>query len=241
MQMTRFFSGWLISNKCMIVKSFAFRLLPKWVGPVPFSLKRAEKKQASFSKDWHSDGNFFEETVQESLGYPFFHLEKKITSLPHYIQVGKPGPLWPQSLRVLLRLSVLAGFSHPASFHLSISFFIHSAYFYTLWIHYSYSSFISSVHFITLQSPLTGSASSARLNTVIYIWLFLHCARRRAMCRAILIVTESLWTYLSCSLPSTSAYRATGVLFCDQHCLNFILFTTKLTVVALSLACFYFK
>lgn len=61
----------------------------------------------------------------------------------------------------------------------------------------------------------------------IYLVIFALCGSHCDVPGHFDTVTESLWTYLS-SLLFTSAYRATGVLFCDQHCLNFILFTTKL-------------
>lgn len=111
----------------------------------------------------------------------------------------------------------------PASadtFHCS---FISISY-YVEHVNTSYSSFRSVVQ----HTSLTGSTSSVLFYfTLRYLVIFALCALRCDVLGCFDTITESPWTYLS-SLLSTSAYWAIEVLFCDQHCLNFILFTTKI-------------
>lgn len=61
----------------------------------------------------------------------------------------------------------------------------------------------------------------------LYTWLFLHCVHWNAMCRAILIVTQSLWPTVTSLWCLRLLIEPLEYYFFDQHCLNFILFTTK--------------
>lgn len=162
----------------------------------------------------------------QSLGCPFL-MEQKIPYSQHYMWRHQTAGskftyfvtficFWQDPLIYVSPESS----SHFKFFHLFISVFNHLVFFYL----------VNTLDFVsigtTFKSLLTDWTSSALLNTVRYTWLFLHCVHRGAMCWTILIQLHNLFE-LTSALLSASAYRATRVLFCVQHCLNFILFTTK--------------
>lgn len=148
----------------------------------PFSIGSANwKPQLRWYKIWDTS------RVESSCSLQWINSSRK----------PKQAAVWAQSSLVLLHLSVFGRkLFHSVILPAWIFSFVDSPSFsllFTSWIHLSYNSFSPLVHLS--HHWITESTS---LNTVICnIPLFLHCVHCRAMCRAILIQLQNIFTLTS--------------------------------------------
>lgn len=148
----------------------------------PFSIGSANwKPQLRWYKIWDTS------RVESSCSLQWINSSRK----------PKQAAVWAQSSLVLLHLSVFGRkLFHSVILPAWIFSFVDSPSFsllFTSWIHLSYNSFSPLVHLS--HHWITESTS---LNTVICnILLFLHCVHCRAMCRAILIQLQNIFTLTS--------------------------------------------